>query len=75
MKRCFSSLAAVGIWFVASSPLAQAQPVKADTGGVAIGRDVIQSTINIGIPPRTTGGTRPTGCRALRNAGQADCKA
>jgi len=50
MKTCFSLLAALGIWLLASSELARAQ-VRADTGGVAIGRDVNQSTINIGIPP------------------------
>ena len=51
MKRCLSSLAAAGIWFFASTALAPAQQVKADTGGVAIGGNVSGSTINIGIPP------------------------
>ena len=36
--------------FFALNTAAFAQQVKADTGGVAIGRDVIQSTVVIGIP-------------------------
>jgi hypothetical protein len=34
----------------ASNPVAHAQQVKADTGGVAIGGNVSSSTINIGVP-------------------------
>jgi tetratricopeptide (TPR) repeat protein len=51
MKRCFFSLLVVSIWLLASSDPAQAQQIRAETGGVAVGRDVIQSTINIGVPP------------------------
>jgi tetratricopeptide (TPR) repeat protein len=50
MKPCFSCLMALGVWFLASCPLAQALQVKADSGGVAIGGSVSGSTINIGIP-------------------------
>ena len=41
----------LGLALVASSRLSHAQQVRAETGGVAIGRDVTGSTINIGIPP------------------------
>jgi tetratricopeptide (TPR) repeat protein len=53
MKPRFSSLLVLGVWFVASTTLAYAQPgqVKADAGAVAIGGSVRDSTINIGIPP------------------------
>src|SRR5262245_27977162 len=51
MKLRFFWLLALGIWLLASSGLAHAQQVHAEPGGVAIGRDVVQSTINIGIPP------------------------
>ena len=50
MIRLLFGLAAV-VWFFASSPLAAAQTLRAESGGVVIGRDVINSTINIGIPP------------------------
>jgi tetratricopeptide (TPR) repeat protein len=51
MKRhlCFVA-AALGMCFFALNTTAHAQQVKADAGGVAIGRDVIQSTVIIGIP-------------------------
>jgi hypothetical protein len=48
MKRHLSFIAALGMCFFASNTTAQ--EVKADIGGIAIGRDVIQSTIIIGIP-------------------------
>src|SRR5437763_13203816 len=51
MKPRFFSLLVLGAWLFASSELAYAQQVRAETGAVAIGRDVVQSTINIGIPP------------------------
>src|SRR2546429_144631 len=41
--------AAVGMYFFALNTTAHAQQVKAETGGIAIGRDVIQSTVVIGI--------------------------
>src|SRR5947209_5750714 len=50
MKRHLSIVAALSICFLASNTTTAAQEVKADTGGVAIGRDVIQSTVIIGIP-------------------------
>src|SRR5262245_50211180 len=51
MKLRFFCLLALGIWLLAASGLAHAQQVRAEPGGVAIGRDVVQSTINIAIPP------------------------
>ena len=45
---CFVA-AALGMYFFAVNTTAHAQQVKAETGGVAIGRDVIQSTVVIGI--------------------------
>src|SRR6266436_141077 len=53
MKPCISFLLALGVWFIATALNVHAQQgqVKADEGGVAIGRDVLNSTINIGIPP------------------------
>ncbi len=50
MKRCFFFFL-VGIWLPASSDLAQAQQIRAEPGGVAVGRDITHSTINIGVPP------------------------
>ena len=50
MKRGLTFAAALALCLLAARPLA-AQGVRADTGGIAIGRDVINSTINIGIPP------------------------
>src|SRR5262249_30792447 len=47
-QLCFVA-AALGMYFFAVNPTAPAQKVKAETGGVAIGRDVIQSTVVIGI--------------------------
>src|SRR5438874_262934 len=41
----------LGLSLLLPRGLAYAQDVRANTGGVAIGRDVVQSTINIGIPP------------------------
>src|SRR5215831_11643918 len=46
---CFVA-AALGMYFFALNTTAHAQQVKAETGGVAIGRDIIQSTVVIGIP-------------------------
>ncbi|TMJ80811.1 MAG: tetratricopeptide repeat protein [Alphaproteobacteria bacterium] len=45
---CFVA-AALGMYFFALNTTVHAQQVKAETGGVAIGRDVIQSTVVIGI--------------------------
>jgi hypothetical protein len=50
MKRYLCFIAALGVCFFAGNATAQAQQVKADTGGVAIGGSVSSSTINIGIP-------------------------
>src|SRR6266699_4181910 len=41
--------AALGMYFFALNTTAHAHQVKAETGGIAIGRDVIQSTVVIGI--------------------------
>jgi tetratricopeptide (TPR) repeat protein len=51
MKLCFFPILVLGIWLPAAGERAHAQQVRAEPGGVAIGRDVNQSTINIGIPP------------------------
>ena len=48
--RLLFGLAAV-VWFFASSPLATAQTLSAESGGVVIGRAAKDTTINIGIPP------------------------
>src|SRR5437667_11548324 len=48
-QLCFVAVA-LGMYFFAVNTTAHAQQVKAETGGVAIGRDVIQSTVIIGIP-------------------------
>src|SRR5262249_35820003 len=50
MKRHLFFVAALGMCFFAPNTTAYAQQVNADTGGIAIGRDVIQSTVIIGIP-------------------------
>jgi len=50
MKRHLSFVAALGMCFFASIPVASAQ-VRADTGGIAIGGSVTGSTINIGVHP------------------------
>src|SRR6188472_4137203 len=50
MKRHLSFVAASCICFLALNATADAQQVKADTGGIAIGGSVSGSTINIGIP-------------------------
>src|SRR2546430_17224264 len=41
--------AALGMYFFAVNTTGHVQQVKAETGGIAIGRDVIQSTVVIGI--------------------------
>jgi tetratricopeptide (TPR) repeat protein len=51
MKRSLYFIGALGVCFIVWSPVAHAQQIKADTGGVAIGGNVSGSTINIGIPP------------------------
>jgi tetratricopeptide (TPR) repeat protein len=51
MKRRFSFVAALAFCFFASDPIAYAQQVRADTGGVAVGGNVSNSTVTIGIPP------------------------
>ena len=50
IKRHLSFVAALGMCFFAPNTTAHAQQVNAETGGIAIGRDVIQSTVIIGIP-------------------------
>jgi hypothetical protein len=50
MKWLLSFVAASGICFFALNATADAQQVKAETGGIAIGGSVSGSTINIGIP-------------------------
>jgi hypothetical protein len=51
MKQLLSFVAAFGVCFFATNPIAHTQQVKADQGAVAIGGSVSSSTINIGIPP------------------------
>lgn len=50
MKRHLCFVATLGMCFFALNTTADAQQVKADTGGIAIGGSVSSSTINIGIP-------------------------
>ena len=50
MKTGLSLIVALGMYCLASSPIAHAQQVKADTGGVAIVGNVSNSTINLGVP-------------------------
>src|SRR5262252_10369519 len=50
MRRHLCFVATLGMCFFALNTVAHAQQVKADTGGVAIGGSVIQSTVVIGIP-------------------------
>lgn len=50
MRRCLVHIAAI-IFFLPSNRISLAQQVRAESGSIAIGRDVNQSTINIGIPP------------------------
>ena len=72
MIRLLFGLAAI-IWFFASSPLAAAQTLSAEAGGVVIGRDVINSTINIGTPPEELESTHQTIRRPVRDAEETDC--
>jgi tetratricopeptide (TPR) repeat protein len=51
MKRHLSFVAALGICLFGLNAGADAQQIKAETGGIAIGGSVTGSTINIGIPP------------------------
>jgi tetratricopeptide (TPR) repeat protein len=52
MKRHLSLVAALGICFFASNTVTYAQQIRAETGGIAIGGSVTNSTINItGVPP------------------------
>jgi tetratricopeptide (TPR) repeat protein len=50
MKRHVSFVAALSMCFFASITAADAQQIKADTGGIAIGGSVTGSTVIIGIP-------------------------
>jgi hypothetical protein len=50
MKLCLSCVVAFGLWFSLSSAHAQQGQVKAESGGIAIGGSVTDSTINIGLP-------------------------
>jgi tetratricopeptide (TPR) repeat protein len=50
MRQHLAFIAALGMCFFALNATADAQQVKADTGGVAIGGSISSSTINIGIP-------------------------
>ena len=50
MIRLLFGLAVI-VWFFASSPLAAAQTLRAEQGSFVAGRDVKNSTINIGTPP------------------------
>ncbi|GLR89448.1 tetratricopeptide repeat protein [Bradyrhizobium iriomotense] len=51
MNKRLSIVAALGLYCFASSPIALAQQIKADTDGVAIGGSVMWSTIITGIRP------------------------
>src|SRR5262252_9548107 len=51
MKRHLSFVAALGMCLFGLNAGADAQQIRAETGGVAIGGSVTGSTINIGIPP------------------------
>src|SRR5262245_25905817 len=53
MNARASVLLAYGIWLLATTPHAQAQSVRAETGGMAIGGNVTNSNINIynGVSP------------------------
>ena len=46
MKTRLSLIAALGLHCFASSPIAHAQQIKADTGGVAIGGGIMWSTVS-----------------------------
>ncbi|MGX9431798.1 hypothetical protein [Bradyrhizobium sp. LeoA1S1] len=50
MKTRLSLITALGLYWFVASPIAHAQQIKADTGGVAISGNVSGSTISIGIP-------------------------
>jgi tetratricopeptide (TPR) repeat protein len=51
MKRHLSFVAALGMCLFGVNVSADAQQIKAETGGIAIGGSVTGSTINIGVPP------------------------
>src|SRR5256886_4804554 len=51
MKRHLSFVAALGMCLFGLNVSADAQQIKAETGGIAIGGSVAGSTINIGVPP------------------------
>src|SRR5499433_2957660 len=51
MKRHLSFVTALGMCLFALNAGADAQQIKAETGGIAIGGSVTGSTINIGVPP------------------------
>jgi hypothetical protein len=51
MKRHLSFVAALGMCLFGLNATVDAQQIKADTGGIAIGGSVTGSTINIGVPP------------------------
>jgi tetratricopeptide (TPR) repeat protein len=51
MKRHLSFVAALGMCLFGLNVSADAQQIKAETGGIAIGGSVTGSTINIGVPP------------------------
>ena len=51
MKRHLSFAAALGMCLFGLNVSVDAQQIKAETGGIAIGGSVTGSTINIGVPP------------------------
>ncbi len=51
MKRHLSFVAALGMCLFGLNVSVDAQQIKAETGGIAIGGSVTGSTINIGVPP------------------------
>src|SRR6516162_11059301 len=51
MKQHLCFIASLGVYLFGLNAAVDAQQIKADTGGIAIGGSVTGSTINIGIPP------------------------
>jgi len=51
MKQHLCFIASLGIYLFGLNAAVDAQQIKADTGGIAIGGSVTGSTINIGVPP------------------------
>jgi hypothetical protein len=50
MKQHLCFIASLGVYLFGLNAAVDAQQIKADTGGIAIGGSVTGSTINIGVP-------------------------